>query len=119
MDPKDKTGEKKKPKKMISMEVKHEIIAKHERGSDEGVEPEEKLTTREISDIHSKWQEVSDFVGKRHPGKFSTGRASALFNDRCLTFFHNILKRRQKQTCLDRYLVRVSRSESEAKKARR
>ncbi|GFU45088.1 tigger transposable element-derived protein 1 [Nephila pilipes] len=34
MDPKvkDKTGEKKKPKKMISMETKHEIIAKHERG---------------------------------------------------------------------------------------
>ncbi|GFS88944.1 jerky protein homolog-like [Nephila pilipes] len=34
MDPKvkDKTGEKKKPKKMISMEAKHEIIAKHERG---------------------------------------------------------------------------------------
>ncbi|GFU52474.1 hypothetical protein NPIL_64341 [Nephila pilipes] len=34
MDPKvkDKTGEKKKPKKIISMEAKHEIIAKHERG---------------------------------------------------------------------------------------
>ncbi|GFS55981.1 tigger transposable element-derived protein 1 [Nephila pilipes] len=34
MDPKvkDKTGEKKKPKKMISIEAKHEIIAKHERG---------------------------------------------------------------------------------------
>ncbi|GFT76537.1 hypothetical protein NPIL_534811 [Nephila pilipes] len=34
MDPKvkGKTGEKKKHKKMISMEAKHEIIAKHERG---------------------------------------------------------------------------------------
>ncbi|GFS47147.1 uncharacterized protein NPIL_611461 [Nephila pilipes] len=34
MDPKvkDKTGVKKKPKKMISLEAKHEIIAKHERG---------------------------------------------------------------------------------------
>ncbi|GFT87589.1 hypothetical protein NPIL_449601 [Nephila pilipes] len=34
MDPKikDKTGEKKKPKKMISMEAKHETIAKQERG---------------------------------------------------------------------------------------
>ncbi|GFS99561.1 hypothetical protein NPIL_622541 [Nephila pilipes] len=33
MDPKvkDKTGEKKKPKKMISVEAKHEIIAKHHR----------------------------------------------------------------------------------------
>ncbi|GFT08076.1 hypothetical protein NPIL_187621 [Nephila pilipes] len=34
MDPKvkDKTGDKKKPKKMISMEAKHEIIAKHKHG---------------------------------------------------------------------------------------
>ena len=29
---KDKAGDKKKPKEMISMEAKHEIIAKHERG---------------------------------------------------------------------------------------
>ncbi|GFT02570.1 HTH CENPB-type domain-containing protein [Nephila pilipes] len=34
MDPKvkDKTGEKKKPKKMISMEANYKIIANHERG---------------------------------------------------------------------------------------
>ncbi|GFU45751.1 HTH CENPB-type domain-containing protein [Nephila pilipes] len=34
MDPKvkDKTGEKKKPKKTISMEAKHKFIAKHEHG---------------------------------------------------------------------------------------
>ncbi|GFT69036.1 hypothetical protein NPIL_138181 [Nephila pilipes] len=110
---KDKTGEKKKPKKMISMEVKHEIIAKHELGTEEEVEPEEKLTSREISAILGKWQEVSDFVEKRHPEKLYTGRASALFEDRCLTFFRNILKRRQKQTSLDRYLVKVSLSESQ------
>ncbi|GFT22736.1 hypothetical protein NPIL_413651 [Nephila pilipes] len=60
----------------------------------------------EISDILGKSQEVSDFVEKRHPEKLSTGRASALFDDRCLTFFRNILKRRQKQTSLDRYLVK-------------
>ena len=93
-----------------------------ELSSEEEVEPEEELTSREISDILGKWQEVSDFVEKRHPEKLSTGRASALFNDTCLTFFRSILKRRQKQTSLDRYLVKVSRSESqesEAKKARR
>ncbi|GFS43335.1 hypothetical protein NPIL_90691 [Nephila pilipes] len=88
-----------------------------ELSSEEEVEP-----AREISDILGKWQEVSDFVEKRHPEKLSTGRASALFDDRCLTFFRNILKRRQKHTFLDRYLVKVSRSESqesEAKKTRR
>ncbi|GFU52471.1 hypothetical protein NPIL_64311 [Nephila pilipes] len=89
-----------------------------ELSSEEEVLPEEKLTSREISDILGKWQEVSDFVEKRHPEKLST----ALFDDRCVTFFRNILKRRQKQTSLDRYLVKISHSESqesEAKKARR
>ncbi|GFS82554.1 tigger transposable element-derived protein 1 [Nephila pilipes] len=91
-----------------------------ELGSEEEVESEEKLTSHEISDILGKWQEVSDFVEKRHTEKLSTGRASALFDDRCLTFLRNILKRRQKQTSLDHYLVKVSHSESqesEAKKA--
>ncbi|GFS84539.1 tigger transposable element-derived protein 1 [Nephila pilipes] len=50
-----------------------------ELSSEEEVEPEEKLTSREISDILGKWKEVSDFVEKRHPEKLSTGRASALF----------------------------------------
>ncbi|GFT54955.1 hypothetical protein NPIL_315111 [Nephila pilipes] len=74
--------------------ISHSVVMM-ELSSEEEVEPEEKLTSR---------------------------RASALFDDRCLTFFRNILKRRQKQTSLGRYLVKVSRSESqesEAKKARR
>ena len=29
---KEKDGDKKKPKKMISMEIKHEIIGNHDRG---------------------------------------------------------------------------------------
>ncbi|GFU42658.1 hypothetical protein NPIL_531411 [Nephila pilipes] len=79
-----------------------------ELSSEEEIEPEEKLTSREISDILGKWQEVSDFVEKRHPEKLSTARASvSLFDDRCLTFSRNILKRRQKQTSLDRYLVKA------------
>ncbi|GFS97340.1 tigger transposable element-derived protein 1 [Nephila pilipes] len=45
-----------------------------ELSSEEEVEPEEKLTSRAISDILGKWQEVSDFVEKRHPEKLSTGR---------------------------------------------
>ena len=86
-----------------------------ELSSEEEVEPVEELTSREIHDILGKWQEVSDFVEKRHPEKMSTGRASALFNDTCLIFFRNILKKRQKQTSLDRYFSTVSR---ETKRAR-
>ncbi|GFS71086.1 tigger transposable element-derived protein 1 [Nephila pilipes] len=49
-----------------------------ELSSEEEVDPEDKLTSREISDILGKWQEVSDLEGKRHPEKLSTGRASCL-----------------------------------------
>lgn len=58
---------------------------------------------------------------KKHPEKVPTGRASALFNDTCLSHFRKILKGRQKQTSLDRFLFlrRASESaESEAKKAK-
>ncbi|XP_068212019.1 uncharacterized protein [Palaemon carinicauda] len=108
------TEELKELRKISHSEVMMEL------SSEEDVEPEEELTSREIL---GKWQEVFDFVERRHPEKLSTGRASTLFNDTCLTFFRNILKRRQKQTSLDRYFVKFSRSEnqeeSEAKKARR
>ncbi|GFT23652.1 tigger transposable element-derived protein 1 [Nephila pilipes] len=109
------TEELKELQKISSSEVMMEL------SSEEEVKPEEELTLLEISDILGKWQEVSNLVEKRQPAKLSTGSASALFDDRCLTFFRNILKRRQKQTSLDRYLVKVSRSESqesEDKKAR-
>ncbi|GFS30472.1 hypothetical protein NPIL_49561 [Nephila pilipes] len=125
---------------MISMEAKHEIIPKHERGvrindlaNEYGRNPSAISTIIKQKEAIKKLQpskgEIPREIEKerktlreRHPEKLSTGRASALFDDRCLTFFRNILKRRQKQTSLDRYLVKVSRSESqesEAKKARR
>ena len=101
--------------------ISHEEVML-ELSSEEDVEQEEELTSREIRDILGKWQDVSDFVEKRHPEKLFTGRASASFNDTCLTFFRNILKRRQKQTSLDRYFVKASVSakteEREAKRAR-
>ena len=103
--------------------ISHSEVMK-EISTEEDVEPEEKLTSSEIRDILGKWQEVSDFIEKRHPEKLSTGRASALFNDTCLTFFRNILKRRQKQTSLDRYFKKAlpvrseSQDESEAKRPR-
>ena len=92
-----------------------------EMSSEEEVEVEE-VSSREIKEILAKWQDVSDFVEKKHPDQLSTGRASALFNDTCLTHFRNILKTRQKQTSLDRFFKRPveseSESECEAKKAK-
>ena len=108
------TDELKELQTMQHTEVLHEI------SSEEEVVPEEIIPSREIKDVLAKWQEVSDFVEKKHPEKVSTGRASALFNDTCLMHFRNILKGRQKQTSLDKFFKRplASGSDSLAKKSK-
>ncbi|UYV65222.1 hypothetical protein LAZ67_3003636 [Cordylochernes scorpioides] len=50
--------------------------------SEEGV-----ISTSEIKEILGMWERVSQFVEKKHPEKVTTGRASDLFNDTCLTHF--------------------------------
>ena len=70
------------------------VVMEH---SEDVVEHDEELTSREIRDILGKWQEVSDFVKKRHPDKLSTERVVSLFNDTSLTYFREILKRRKKR----------------------
>ena len=108
------TEELKELQKIAHMEVMQEL------SSEEEVEEEKVLTSREIREILGMWQKVSDFVEKRHPEKLHTGRASAYYNDTCLTHFRNILKKRQKQTSLDHFLIKRPRSPSvEGEKAKR
>ncbi|XP_064100870.1 tigger transposable element-derived protein 1-like [Macrobrachium nipponense] len=82
---------------------------------------EEVISTGEIKDMLAMWEKLSNFIEKKHPEKVATGRASALFNDTCLSHFRSILKGRQKQSSLDTFLLKraVSEStESAAKKAK-
>lgn len=65
------------------------------------------------------WEKLSSFIEKKHLEKALTGRTAALYNDTCLSDFHNVLKSWQKQTSLDRLLFKMSASaESPAKKAK-
>ncbi|GFS79358.1 uncharacterized protein NPIL_67731 [Nephila pilipes] len=117
-------------KKMMSIELKREIIEKHEQGvrvqelqsqqhtevmQEIGFEEseEEVISTSEIKEILGMWERVSQFVEKKHPEKVTTGRASDLFNDTCLTHFRNILRGRKKQTSLDMFSSKRPTSESE------
>ncbi|GFT48212.1 e3 ubiquitin-protein ligase MYCBP2 [Nephila pilipes] len=52
---------------------------------------EEVISASEIKEILGMWERVSQFVEKKHPEKVTTGFASDLFNDTCLTHFRNIL----------------------------
>jgi hypothetical protein len=57
---------------------------------------------------------VQTFVEKHHPSKAVAVRAMNLFNDNAMSYFHEILKRRQKQVSLDRFLVKVAQKEKES-----
>ena len=68
----------------------------------------------------AKWEKIAAFVEKKHPEKVATSRATALFNDTCLTHFRNILKGRLRQTSLDRFVFkRPIESESVASPPKR
>ena len=61
-----------------------------------------------------KWGEVQSVIEKYHPDTEVANRAINLFNDNAVFYFRQELKRRQKQTSLDRFLVRQRPSEPEA-----
>ncbi|XP_064083867.1 tigger transposable element-derived protein 1-like [Macrobrachium nipponense] len=95
-------------------EMQHSEVLQ-ELSSEEEVEEEDRLSTKEIRDMLAKWQEYSGFMEKRHPDKLACGRALAFCNNTCVRHFCNILKGRQKQTSLDRFLLK-SEGESESKR---
>jgi hypothetical protein len=53
------------------------------------------------------------FIEKRHPSKAVAVPAINLFNDNAI-YFHEILKKSQKQVPLDRFLVKVAQKEKES-----
>jgi hypothetical protein len=60
------------------------------------------------------WEAVEKFAEKHHPSKAVAVRAMNLFNDNAVSYFREILKRRQKQVSLDRFLVKVAQKEKES-----
>jgi hypothetical protein len=57
---------------------------------------------------------VQKRVEKHHPSKAVAVRAMNLFNDNAMSYFREILRRRQKQVPLDRFLVKVAQKEKES-----
>ena len=54
------------------------------------------------------WETVQDFVEKHHPNKAVAVRARNLLNDNAMPHLGEILRRRQKQVSLDKFLVKVA-----------
>ena len=60
------------------------------------------------------WETVQNFVEKHQPNKVVAVQVMNLFNDNAMSHFCKILKRRQNQVSLDRFLVKVAQKEKDA-----
>ena len=60
------------------------------------------------------WETVQNFVEKHHPNKAAAVLVMNLFNDNAMSHFHQILKRRQKQVSLDRFLDKIVLKEKDS-----
>ena len=69
-----------------------------------GSEQEEiEAPTSLIKKILAKWMDVKHFAEKYQPNKAQTSRNSIVWNDQTMSHFRNTLRRRQKQSFLDRF----------------
>lgn len=76
----------------------------------------QQISSFEIKEILKKWTELQTFVEKTHPDREKANRCIHLLNDNVLSYYRTVLKKRQKQTTLDQFLVpkRSRSSEPEA-----
>ena len=58
--------------------------------------------------------ELQSFVEQYHPNKAVASRVCNMFNDIALSHYRQILKRRQKQTSLDRFFMQQGSNDSQA-----
>ena len=92
--------------------MQHTGVLQEISSGKEEVEPEEVISSGGIKEMLAMWEKLSSFIENKHLEKVLIGQASALFNDTCLTHFCNILKGRQMQTSLDRFLFKRPASEN-------
>ena len=59
-----------------------------------------------IREMLKSWEAAAAYIEKYHPDKAVAVRATNLFNDNAVLPFYQILKRRQKQTSLDSFLIK-------------
>ena len=58
------------------------------------------------------WEEFQSVATKWHPNKTEMNRLCALVEDKCLNHFKNVLKKREVQSTLDRFLTSLTETEA-------
>ena len=76
----------------------------------------QQISSSKIKEILKKWTELQMFVEKTHPDREKANRCIHLLNDNVMSYYRRVLKKKQKQTTLDQFLVpkRLRPSDPEA-----
>ncbi|GFV17114.1 uncharacterized protein TNCV_3632771 [Trichonephila clavipes] len=61
------------------------------------------MLTSAIKDLLKKWEDVRAMVLEWHPNQADVSRVGDLYNDNAINYFQKILKKREKQSTLDRF----------------
>jgi len=73
---------------------------------EEKEEDKENASSALMKEMISKWIDLQNFVEKYHPDTVITNRMVNMFNDNVMAHFRKILKCRQKQQTLEKFLVK-------------
>ena len=89
-----------------------EVVEKISSGEEEVTASAEQQPSSAIREMLKAWETVSSYIEKYHPNKAVAMRTTNLFNNNAVSHFRQILKRRQKQMSLHRFLVKKDSKES-------
>ena len=74
---------------------------------------EEQLSTTKPKELLEQWQNVQTQAQRYHPDKALAHDLSNKYDERIMSPFRGMLKRRQKQLTMDRFLTKRPRQEEE------
>ncbi|XP_034958419.2 tigger transposable element-derived protein 1-like [Zootoca vivipara] len=73
----------------------------------------EHVSSMELKDICQQWESVQRFARQHHPDKSLARDLAKTFDTRVMSSFRGMLKRRQKQQSMDRFITKKPRVEEE------
>ena len=95
-----KLRKEEKVKKAITIEKKKEVVQTYDSG----------VRVTDFANMYSKSKSTIStilqiFVGKTHPDREKANRCIHLLNDNVMSYYRTVLKKKQKETTLDQFLV--------------
>ncbi|XP_069956616.1 tigger transposable element-derived protein 1-like [Cherax quadricarinatus] len=85
-----------------------------ETASEQGIEKLKKLPTSKNKEMCAMWLKVETFFDDNHPNTAIASRAGDYYTDNVVKHSRNVIKEREVQASMDKYVVRQKSSDSQA-----